>query len=51
MLAKRFIVVAFAALVVLGFPMAFSGKPDLFRDTPEGLLTSVASASTLTSAN
>jgi len=32
MLAKRFIVMAFAAFVVIGAPFAFPGQKDLFVD-------------------
>jgi hypothetical protein len=39
MLAKRFIVAAFAALVVIGAPFAFPGQSDLFVDPPPGLAT------------
>ena len=44
MLAKRIIVAAFAAFVVIAAPFAFSGQSDLFVDTPAALLTAVASA-------
>ena len=44
MLAKRIIVAAFAAIVVIGAPFAFPGQSDLFTDTPPGLLTKVASS-------
>ena len=44
MLAKRIIVAAFAAFVVIAAPFAFSGQSDLFVDTPAALLTTVASA-------
>lgn len=43
MLAKRAIIAAFAAFVVIGTPFAFPGKSDLFTDTPPGVLTTVAS--------
>jgi hypothetical protein len=39
MLAKRFIVAAFAAFVVIGAPFAFPGQSDLFVDSPAGLAT------------
>jgi hypothetical protein len=37
MLAKRIIVAAFAAIVVISAPFAFPGQSDLFVDTPEVL--------------
>jgi hypothetical protein len=37
MLAKRFIVAAFAAFVVIGAPFAFPGQSDLFVDPPAAL--------------
>jgi hypothetical protein len=43
MLAKRLIVAAFAAIVVIGAPFAFPGQSDLFTDTPPGLMTRLAS--------
>ncbi len=43
MLAKRAIIAAFAAFVVIATPFAFPGQSDLFTDTPPGLLTEVAS--------
>jgi hypothetical protein len=43
MLAKRLIVAAFAAAVVIGAPFAFPGQSDLFTDTPPGLMTRLAS--------
>jgi len=43
MVAKRIIVAAFAAFVVIAAPFAFPGQSDLFVDTPVGLLTTVAS--------
>jgi hypothetical protein len=43
MLAKRIIVAAFAAIVVIGAPFAFPGQSDLFVDTPEALLLQTAS--------
>jgi hypothetical protein len=43
MLAKRIIVAAFAALVIIGVPFAFPGNSDLFADTPVALLTASAS--------
>jgi hypothetical protein len=43
MVAKRIIVAAFAAFVVIAVPFAFPGQSDLFVDTPAGLLTTVAS--------
>jgi hypothetical protein len=53
MLAKRFIVAAFAAFFVLALPLLLTGnKSELFRDTPEGLLTTtVAAAPVLTVVN
>lgn len=45
MLAKRIIIAAFAAAVVVAAPFAFSGQSDLFVDTPAALLTTFASAS------
>lgn len=44
MLAKRIIVAAFAAIVIVGAPFAFPGQTDLFTDTPPGLLTKLASS-------
>lgn len=41
MLAKRIIVAAFAAIVIVGAPFAFPSS-DLFVDTPAALLTTVA---------
>jgi len=43
MLAKRIIVAAFAAIVIVGAPFAFPGNSDLFVDTPAALLTDMAS--------
>jgi hypothetical protein len=43
MLAKRIIVAAFAAIVIIGAPYAFPGNSDLFVDTPAALLAEVAS--------
>jgi hypothetical protein len=43
MLAKRIIVAAFAAIVIIGVPFAFPGNSDLFVDTPAALLTASAS--------
>jgi hypothetical protein len=43
MVAKRIIVAAFAAFVLIGVPFAFPGQSDLFVDTPPGYLTTVAS--------
>lgn len=40
MLAKRIIVVAFAAFVVIGLPFALPGQSDLFVDPPTGRLMS-----------
>ncbi len=42
MLAKRIILAAFAAIVVVGIPLAFPGQGHLFVDTPPGLLTTIA---------
>jgi hypothetical protein len=42
MLAKRFIVAAFAAFVVFAAPFVFAGQSDLFVDTPPALMTTVA---------
>ena len=42
MLAKRIIVAAFAAIVIVGVPFAFPGESDLFVDTPAALLTANA---------
>ena len=44
MLAKRIIIAAFAAGVIIAAPFAFSGQSDLFTDTPAALLTELASA-------
>ena len=43
MLAKRIIIAAFAAAVIIAAPFAFSGQSDLFTDTPAALLTELAS--------
>jgi hypothetical protein len=53
MLAKRFIVIAFAAFVALATPLMLTGaQKDLFRDTPEALLTTaVASGPSLIATN
>jgi hypothetical protein len=42
MVAKRIIVAAFAAFVLIGAPFAFPSQSDLFVDTPAGYVTTVA---------
>jgi hypothetical protein len=43
MLAKRFIVAAFAVAVIVGAPFAFTESNSLFVDTPASYFTNVAS--------
>ena len=53
MLAKRFIVAAFAGFFVLALPFLLTGsKKELFRDSPEGLpIATIAAAPALTVVN
>jgi hypothetical protein len=41
MLAKRLIVAAFAAFVVVASPLAFSGNSHLLGDTPKALTATI----------